>query len=62
MADDATARVTWRELLILAGVDVDRSPQGDPLETATPAEIATLDAFVARLFPADGQGPGAHRP
>jgi gluconate 2-dehydrogenase gamma chain len=36
-----------------------RSPQGDPLETLTPAEAAVLDAAVARLIPSDALGPGA---
>jgi gluconate 2-dehydrogenase gamma chain len=36
-----------------------RSPQGDPLETLTPAEAAVLDAAVARLIPTDALGPGA---
>jgi gluconate 2-dehydrogenase gamma chain len=44
----------------LAGPDgVARSPQGDPLETLTSDEAATLDAIVARLIPSDDQGPGA---
>jgi gluconate 2-dehydrogenase gamma chain len=73
MADPVTdepSGFTRREWLKRTGVagaaaavaplgEPDRSPQGDPLETLTAAEGATLDAIVARLIPTDEHGPGA---
>jgi gluconate 2-dehydrogenase gamma chain len=44
---------------VAAPAEPARSPQGDPLETLTAVEAAVLDAFVARLIPADANGPGA---
>lgn len=35
------------------------APRREPLETLTASEAATLEAIVARLIPADENGPGA---